>query len=361
LCSTSTFQIGEAQVVSDVNYFNETVEILIQTATYMKDIVMGSSTSYYPVRATCRNMDSQCSEWATQGYCHPDHTEFQFMIENCAPACQICHLQDCNQQPELFLKEGDVNIMFERIVGEQALTDYQIEKGMSDIVKHLTIHSRPIPSWIDDDEEYPYLIGGPWIITIDDFLSPEECDFLIEMGHKSGYSRSTETNTNGTDFESKFRTSSNTWCRRDCKNHPLTQRIFEKMNIVTGLPMSHAELIQLLRYEPGEFYRSHHDFVSPHLRRVLTFFLYLEDEGLEGGGTRFTNLFPDEEDDEPVSLEVNPKKGRALIWPNVLNDNPMEKDFSTYHEGMSVEQGVKYAANVWFHNYDLSKGYNLDC
>jgi prolyl 4-hydroxylase len=197
------------------------------------------------------------------------------------------------------------------------------------------------------------------MITIDDFLTPEECDFLIEMGHKSGYSRSTETRKDGADFESQHRTSSNAWCRGECANNPITKRIFEKIYILTGLSSKNGELIQLLQYEPGQFYQSHHDFVAPQLRRVLTFFLYLEDEGLEGGGTQFTNLFPNE--DEVISIEIAPKRGRALIWPNVLNEDPTQKDESTFHSGMPVLNGIKYAANVWFHNYDLTKGYNLNC
>jgi len=367
----TTFPIGQAQIVPNIKYFNQTIEVLIKTANYMKENVMGSSSYYYPLRATCINNDEQCSLWAAQGYCDPENTEFQYMIENCAPACQICHLQDCKRQPKATWMPGDLYRMFERLVGEQPLTDYQQENGMPDLVRNFTIHSRPttplhleeeeeeVVDEEEEDQEYPYVVGGPWVVTIDDFLTPEECDYLIEMGHKNGYNRSTETNKEGSNRETEYRTSSNTWCRNECADSPITKRILEKIYILTGLSVKNAELIQLLQYEPGQFYQSHHDFVAPQLRRVLTFFLYLEDEGLEGGGTQFTNLFPDE--DEAVSIEIAPKRGRALVWPNVLNDDPTQKDQSTFHEGMRVIKGIKYAANVWFHNYDLSKGYNLNC
>ena len=50
---------------------------------------------------------------------------------------------------------------------------------------------------------------------------------------------------------------------------------------------------------------------------------------------------------------VLPKRGRALIWPSVLNDNPHQKDPRTDHEAMPVIKGVKYGANAWQHMRDF--------
>jgi prolyl 4-hydroxylase len=44
-----------------------------------------------------------------------------------------------------------------------------------------------------------------------------------------------------------------------------------------------------------------------------------------------------------------PKRGRALIWPSVFNDQPDEKDPRTRHQALPVLGGVKYGANAWFH------------
>ena len=55
--------------------------------------------------------------------------------------------------------------------------------------------------------------------------------------------------------------------------------------------------------------------------RVLTFFLYLSDVD-EGGGTSFADL----------GIVVSPKKGRALLWPSVMNYDPSLKDGRTRHE-----------------------------
>ena len=59
-----------------------------------------------------------------------------------------------------------------------------------------------------------------------------------------------------------------------------------------------------------------------------------------GGGTRYPRL---------DNLTVEPKKGRVLIWPSALDEDPYKMDGRTNHEAMAVERGKKYAANAWIH------------
>jgi hypothetical protein len=83
--------------------------------------------------------------------------------------------------------------------------------------------------------------------------------------------------------------------------------------------------------------------------RILTVFLYLNDvEG--GGGTHFNGM----------NMTVMPKRGRAVLWPSVLDEAPMVMDDRTFHEAMEVTAGLKYGANAWFHSRD-EKGYLKDC
>jgi len=96
---------------------------------------------------------------------------------------------------------------------------------------------------------------------------------------------------------------------------------------------------QMLRYEEGEYYRSHHDLIEHQIDRqegvrIMTVYLYLNDLDEEaGGGTQFTNL---------GGLTVQPKRGRALLWPSVLDEDPHKKDVRTMHQAMPVIKGVKY-------------------
>ena len=57
----------------------------------------------------------------------------------------------------------------------------------------------------------------------------------------------------------------------------------------------------------------------------------------EGGGTRFTKL----------GLTVRPKKGRVLLWHNVMLDDPAhELDERMNHEAQKVTRGPLVA--MWF-------------
>ena len=104
----------------------------------------------------------------------------------------------------------------------------------------------------------------------------------------------------------------------------------------------------MLRYTPGQYYRTHHDFGPSQVKlacgpRILTFFLYLSDVE-EGGETAFPRL---------NNLKVTPKRGKALLWPSVQSDNLMAQDARTYHEALPVVKGLKMAANAWVHLYNF--------
>jgi hypothetical protein len=111
----------------------------------------------------------------------------------------------------------------------------------------------------------------------------------------------------------------------------------------------------------------------------LTFFLYLSD--VEAGGvsgerertrTRqehvivercvvvfahllfhffFHSFFVKGTDFPDLGITVMPKKGRALLWPSVMNADPMGKDGRMEHQALPVEKGLKFGANLWTHMY----------
>ena len=75
----------------------------------------------------------------------------------------------------------------------------------------------------------------------------------------------------------------------------------------------------------------------------------------EGGETEFKKL----------GIKAQPKKGRALLWPSVFDDDVgalrKNSDDRTYHEAMPVEAGVKFAANFWLHLYDFQTPHKAAC
>ena len=83
---------------------------------------------------------------------------------------------------------------------------------------------------IVDNEAYKGKVNimhrDPWVITIDDFIQPDEADRLIELGRIKGYERSLdvgEKNFDGTykDLKSNARTSTNAWCDTEVSTMPV--------------------------------------------------------------------------------------------------------------------------------------------
>jgi prolyl 4-hydroxylase len=264
------------------------------------------------------------------------------------------------------LKPGDLNKMFERIVatapGNLTLSDEE-KKAYEDMPLYTVhVHSRPSsePSTkvsAASDRTLP-----PWVVTFEDFVTQEEADAMIQHGYKFVYKRSEDVGKERFDgthdsVKSERRTSENAWCShtKGCRGLDVPQRLHNRISKVLGIPPENSEDFQLLKYETGQFYRTHHDFI-PHQvdrqcgPRVLTFFLYLSDVE-EGGGTNFPDL----------NITVYPKRGRALLWPSVYNFDPMVKDGRFMHQALDVIKGTKFAANAWIHMYDYVSAQAKGC
>ena len=63
----------------------------------------------------------------------------------------------------------------------------------------------------------------------------------------------------------------------------------------------------------------------------------------QGGGTRFNDL----------DLTVEARKGRAVLWPSLMDVNVSLPELRTHHEALPVEKGRKLGANLWIHQYDF--------
>ena len=110
-----------------------------------------------------------------------------------------------------------------------------------------------------------------------------------------------------------------------------------------------------LQYEEGQYYRTHHDLIHyqderPCGLRILTVYLYISDVE-DGGETNFPQL----------GLTVSPKKGKAIIWPSVLDSNPREIDQRTEHQALPVRSGIKFGANAWIHQRNFQKAFAINC
>jgi len=370
--SRDLFSLGEEQVLeSEDDDANEkeapdpmdVLEVIMKTEQYLANKVF-VATDHEHVRLSCRNYNTKCAIWAAQGFCDDDRG---FMGKNCPAACQDCQMIDykhrcpIDEETNVF-GPGDMNKMFERILeecGEDAssFSSENLPAGGTHPFGQVTVISSPygdMKKYLSEEEiqrmdEFSPL---PWMLLVDGFLSEDECEKLISFGNSTGYERSTEyTGDFDIDGSPKFiesddRTSENTYCGEACVDDPIVKGVLKRMEEMTGIPDTNFESLQLVRYEVGQFYKQHHDYsetmsgtVPGH--RILTFFMYLNDVE-EGGGTKF----------EDLDYIAKPKRGSALIWPSVLDDDLETINDWTWHEALSVGKGIKFGANAWIHLRD---------
>ena len=118
------------------------------------------------------------------------------------------------------------------------------------------------------------------------------------------------------------------------------------LSALVGMPTSHAEPISVLRYLPGEEYKSHYDYFTvdeqgmPQVQdtngqRIVTVFMYLNKTDA-GGETEFPRL----------AIKVLPEKGKAVAFLNC--DAKGQPDLDTLHAGLPVIRGEKWLATLWF-------------
>lgn len=353
ICSVESNQFGVGQKLHKENpkIAQATMEQLAKSTEYMMGTVK-RNRKYKKVRDDCLNKVPDCSLWAAQGECTNNPSYMKFM---CAPACMTCdYLGDtsetCPGLPEsdgpLWKRPGDLNTFFETVVDNA--------DGKGDYLKYNpTALSRPRQKL--DGTSSGSVKDGPWVVLLENFLTDEEADRMVTIGHVQGYERSTRAIGAGQVENTDGRTSQNTWCKDTCMEDPLVTRVLERIATATKSTVNRSEHLQLLRYEQGEFYVRHHDFIpyqldEPSGARIMTLFLYLNDVE-EGGNTSF----PD------IGASAKPKKGSAVLWPSVKDEDPMEKDPRTDHEAEVVGAGVKYGANAWIHSEDFQTPLAMGC
>jgi prolyl 4-hydroxylase len=178
------------------------------------------------------------------------------------------------------------------------------------------------------------------LYTLEDFLSRKECERLIALINHH-LTPSTVSFYNG---DSNFRTS--TSCYLSHLKSPVALGIDEKICRTLGIRPEYSEAIQAQRYDVGQEFKPHWDYFEPGTNEFLrycgtrgnrtwTFMVYLN-EGMEGGGTRFTTL----------EHTFQPKLGTAVLWNNLGPDGTPNK--ATMHAGEPVIAGHKVIITKWF-------------
>jgi predicted 2-oxoglutarate/Fe(II)-dependent dioxygenase YbiX len=167
------------------------------------------------------------------------------------------------------------------------------------------------------------------IFTIENFFSPEECEYCINKTESHGYSEAPITTPLGNVFNAQTR--NNTRVMFDAAS--MANDLWPRLSPFVPTPLDNREAIGLnerfrfYRYDVGQKFAPHNDgyFQRPNGERSqLTFMVYLNEE-FTGGETRFDLRYPYHE------ISVVPKTGMALLFIHELR-----------HEGAPVHQGRKY-------------------
>ena len=146
---------------------------------------------------------------------------------------------------------------------------------------------------------------------------------------------------------SEGRTGTNTWIQH---NHDeITKNVGERIPKIVGMPLENAEAFQVIYYGVSQEYRPHydswgHDGSSKTLRcmnkggaRMKTALCYLNDV-TKGGGTKMTKL----------NVTIPAEKGKLLVFNNTVSEVDHTRHELSQHAGLPVEEGEKFAFNLWF-------------
>jgi len=178
------------------------------------------------------------------------------------------------------------------------------------------------------------------LYTLEEFLSPQECERTIAL---IGHHLMPSTLSYVPDDKS-FRTS--TTAELCHLRSPQALKLDEKICRALGIRTEYSEGIQAQRYDVGQQFKPHWDYypldselfnryAGVRGNRTWTFMVYLN-EGMQGGGTRFTEL----------DITFKPKLGQALLWNNLKPDGTPNP--ATMHCGEPVISGHKVIITKWF-------------
>ncbi|XP_014502471.1 probable prolyl 4-hydroxylase 3 [Vigna radiata var. radiata] len=194
------------------------------------------------------------------------------------------------------------------------------------------------------------------------FLSKEECEYLIELAKPYMVKSSVVDSKTGKSTESRVRTSSGMFLKRG--RDKVVQDIEKRIADYTFIPVENGEGLQILHYEVGQKYEPHYDYFLDEFntknggQRIATVLMYLSDVE-EGGETVFPAAtanfssvpwWNDLSQCARKGLSVKPKRGDALLFWSMRPDASL--DPSSLHGGCPVIKGNKWSSTKWMHLHE---------
>eukprot|EP00930_Biecheleria_cincta_P086434 TRINITY_DN7571_c1_g2_i6.p1 TRINITY_DN7571_c1_g2~~TRINITY_DN7571_c1_g2_i6.p1 ORF type:complete len:914 (-),score=141.56 TRINITY_DN7571_c1_g2_i6:513-3254(-) len=208
----------------------------------------------------------------------------------------------------------------------------------------------------------------PSIQVIPDFLSSEDCDHLMSLSCGCwSRSRVTTTTTVYLDEAEKhkveevnehgandIRTSQSFQLR--AAQTGIVASIEHRLAAASGHPVDNLERLHMVKYEPGQFFREHHDGVN----RPKTCFIFLNDQpdSEQGSDENGETCFP------KLGISFVPRRGTLVMWNNLTPAGA--EDERVNHVGSAPKQWTKYGVNCFFqdipvrHLHDPLPGFSAE-
>eukprot|EP00931_Biecheleriopsis_adriatica_P042412 TRINITY_DN24174_c0_g2_i1.p1 TRINITY_DN24174_c0_g2~~TRINITY_DN24174_c0_g2_i1.p1 ORF type:complete len:363 (-),score=57.55 TRINITY_DN24174_c0_g2_i1:14-1081(-) len=283
-------------------------------------------------RVGCLDRDTQCPYWAAIGECEANP---RYMLVNCQISCHTC--------------PGDT--------GERDGKIYQnLERALFD-----REHAARSSGLTGQRSKMQELSASPRIMSVDDFLTAEQCEYLKKFALPNLSRAKTIDRKTGQYQLDKVRTNSQMYIHNDdILNDPVISDVVHRLHTLARIPLGHAEPLQVGRYMTGEFYHPHFDSEpSQDVRRAATVIIYLE-APQEGGHTIFPKRKKCDSDnfadccsqlDELVvgqggGLWIAGKKGQALLFYS--HDLDGKNNPLSMHASCPVLTGEKWIVQQWF-------------
>jgi hypothetical protein len=132
----------------------------------------------------------------------------------------------------------------------------------------------------DDDRMWVEVMSwSPRAFVLHNVLSHEQCDGMIKASLPSMESALVE----GGDV-TEWRTNTQRWVRlEESRKDKNFRRLIKQAALISGYPEVNQELVQILRYQSGEYYMPHYDSLKNiqdlqgQAQRVMTILFYLSD------------------------------------------------------------------------------------
>lgn len=195
------------------------------------------------------------------------------------------------------------------------------------------------------------------VFEVPEFLTKEECQYLIELS-KDKLKPSTIYIDNGTSDMTVNKDKRKSESCRLKDSDEVVKNISDKIRILTKTNYNIHEDLEVIKYKPGGYATPHFDTchgskefcekVNGNLGpRWVTVILYLNDS-YTGGETFFPR----------INKMIKPETGKALIFYNINPDTSVIEE--SYHQGLKVTQGEKWLANKWIRLNEIEQVNHVD-